>query len=157
VLSICSLLVLVLAMVMLVPVATAPPVQAQSAGNITSSTQVYSPPAVTISGTCATTACPTFILGGGLCTATVRITGATTIVSTVKVSNDGGANYSQITPLVVGVAANGTITTNNIAANGIYSMTLATMNRVRFEQGTFTGGPATLKLVASGNCISQVL
>lgn len=147
-----------LAALVLAPVVTGPPaVQAQSAGNITSSTQVFAPPAVTLTTTCTTTACPTFILGGGLCTATVRIAGATTINSVVKVSNDGGANYSQITPLVVGVAANGTVTTNAIAANGIYSITLATMNRVRFEQGTFTGGPATLKIVASGNCISQAL
>lgn len=131
-------------------------VDAQSAGNFTSLTPVYSPLPVTIVATCATTACPTFTING-MCTAVLRVTGSTTINVVVKVSNDSGSNYSQIVPLVVGVAANGTITTNAIAANGIYSMTLATMNRVRFEVGTLTGASATFKLTSSSACISQAL
>lgn len=136
---------------------TPPASMAQSAGNITSQTQVYSPLPVTIVATCVTTACPTFILGGGLCTATLTVSGATTVNVVVKVSNNGGTSYFQIVPLVVGVAANGTITTNAIAANGFYSMGLATMNRVRLEVGTLTGASVTFKLVSSGNCISQAL
>jgi len=131
--------------------------QAQSGGNFQTSTVIYSPPATTIVATCTTTGCPTFVLSGGFCTATLRVAGSTTINVVVKVSNDGGANYSQITPLVVGVAANGTITTNAIASNGLYSMTIATMNRVRLEVGTLTGASATFKLVSTGNCISQAL
>lgn len=137
-------------------VPTVPRAHAQAGGALVTIPSVYAPASVSQSATCTTTACPTFILSGGMCTGTVRITGATTINVVVKVSPDGGTNYYQITPLVVGVA-NGTVTTNAIAANGFYSMTLATMNRVRFEFGTLTGGPASLKLQASQNCISQAL
>lgn len=131
-------------------------VEAQSSGAFTTLTPIYSPPAVTITATCSTTGCPTFTLNG-MCTAVLRVTGATTINTVVKVSNDAGSNYSQITPLVVGIAGNGTVTTNAIAANGIYSMTLAGMNRVRLETGTLTGASATFKLTSSGACISQAL
>lgn len=133
------------------------PVQAQSSGAFTSLTPLYAPAAINATATCATTACPTFTMNG-ICTATVRVTGTNSaIVVTVKASNDAGANYSQITPLVVGVAANGTVTTNNIALNGLYSLTLPTMNRVRFEIGTLTGTNVNFKLVASGACASQAL
>jgi hypothetical protein len=149
--------IFIIAILLAVGIAMLPqPAAAQSSGAFTSLTPLFSPVATTITTTCTTTGCPTFIFSG-MCTGTIRVTGATTINVVVKVSNDGGANYSQITPLVVGVAANGTVTTNAIAANGLYSVTLATMNRVRFEVGTLTGASATFKFVASSGCISQAL
>jgi hypothetical protein len=119
---------------------------------------VYSPASVTITATCTTTACPTFILPA-LCTMTVRITGTNSALAVlVRVSNDAGANYSTVTPLIVGIAGNGTITTPpTIAANGIYSFTALTMNRVRFEVSTLTGTNATFKVVGTNACTSQAL
>lgn len=136
---------------------TQPVADAQSAGNFTSLTSTFNPPTQTLTTTCTTTGCPTFVFTG-LCTAVLRVGGTNSAINIVaKVSNDAASNYSQIIPLVVGVTTNGTITSNAIAANGLYSMTLSGMNRLRLEVGTLTGTNVTLKLTATNACISQAL
>jgi len=128
--------------------------------------QFQVPPVTTISrgtvanltATCTTTACPTYILGGTVCTATVQVGGTNTAaVITVKISYDGGTTYNTITPLVVGLSTNGTVTSSIIQVKGIYSMTLLTANRVRFELGTLTGTNATIAPIFSSACTSQAL
>jgi len=108
--------------------------------------------------TCTTTACPTYILGGTVCTATVLIGGTNSAaVITVRASHDGGTTYNTITPVVVGLSTNGTVTSSIIQVKGIYSMTLLTANRVRFEVGTLTGTNVTISPVFSSACTSQAL
>lgn len=108
--------------------------------------------------TCTTTACPTYILSGAVCTATVQIGGTNSAaVITVKISYDGGTSYNTITPVVVGLSTNGTVTASVIQVKGVYSMTLLTGNRVRFEVGTLTGTNVTIAPIFSSACTSQAL
>lgn len=107
--------------------------------------------------TCTTTACPTYTISG-VCTATVLVGGTNTAaVITVKVSQDGGTTYNTITPLVVGLSTNGTVTSSIIQVKGIYSMTLLTANRVRFEVGTLTGTNVTIAPIFTSACTGQAL
>lgn len=111
-----------------------------------------------LTATCTTTACPTYVLGGTVCTATVQVGGTNTAaVITVKISYDSGTTYNTITPVVVGLSSNGTVTASVIQVKGVYSMTLLTANRVRFEVGTLTGTNVTIAPIFSSACTSQAL
>lgn len=147
-----SLLMIYAALAFLNPV----PVQAQFQA---SPTTVISRGAVAnLVATCTTTACPTYILGGSTCTATVQVGGTNTAaVITVKISYDGGNSYNTITPVVVGLSTNGTVTSSVIQVKGVYSMTLLMANRVRFEVGTLTGTNVTIAPIFSSACTSQAL
>jgi len=129
----------------------------------------YSPAAVTATATCTTTGCPTFTLPS-VCTATIRLTGTNSAISIVaQVSNDAGANYSPVFPVIpsTGVsspAVNGVVTTatgamtqGGTGAPGLYVVQLPTMNRIRFIIGTLTGTNVTIKLVATNACNSATL
>lgn len=130
---------------------------------------VYSPAAVSVTATCTTTGCPTFTLPA-VCTATVRIAGTNSAISIIaQVSNDGGANYSIIVPVVAAStittpasngavsATTGAITVGSATQPGLYVVQLPTMNRIRFIVGTLTGTNVTIKLVASNVCNSATL
>jgi hypothetical protein len=81
----------------------------------------------------------------------------TAAVITVKISYDGGTTYNTITPVVVGLSTNGTVTSSIIQVKGVYSMTLLMANRVRFEVGTLTGTNVTIAPIFSSACTSQAL
>lgn len=128
---------------------------------------VYSPAAVSVTATCTTTGCPTFILPA-VCSATIRLSGTNSAISVIaQVSNDGGANYSPIVPIVPGsglTAVNGAVTATTGAMTqggtggaGLYVVQLPTYNRIRFIVGTLTGTNVVIKLVASNVCNAVAL
>jgi len=128
---------------------------------------VYSPAAVSVTATCTTTGCPTFTLPA-VCTATVRLSGTNSAISIIaQVSNDGGANYSPIVPVVPDTgltapngavtATTGAMTQGGTGGAGLYVVQLPTMNRIRFIVGTLTGTNVVIKLVATNVCNSVAL
>ncbi len=132
------------------------PVQAQFQSP--SAITTFSPATVSVTATCTTTGCPTFTLPP-VCTATVRLAGTNSAVSVIaQVSNDSGANFSPVVPVVTGTgltAPNGTVVATTGAMTqspGLYVIQLPTYNRVRFIVGTLTGTNVTITLKASSAC-----
>lgn len=140
------------------------PIPAQAQFQNPSPIFTYSPAAVTVTATCVGAACPTFTLPA-LCSATIRLSGTNSAISVLaQVSNDAGANYSTIFPVIpstgvtspgvngVVTTATGAMTQGGTAAAGLYVVQVPTMNRIRFIVGTLTGTNLTIKIVGSSVC-----
>jgi hypothetical protein len=134
------------------------PIPSQAQFQQPSPNLIVSPAAITASATCTTTACPTFTIPAGMCSATVRVTGTNSALSIVtQGSQDAAANFTNINVGVVGAGASSPVaalTTSIIVSNGLYFINVPTHTRVRFLINTLTGTNVIIKPVFTSACLA---